>query len=214
VVVLDFSGKRDQTMLAASFEAFLSEIAQIERLRPHTVRAYRYELAAAAADARFRGSLDDVRAEDLDAWLVRPPAASSTVGRPVATFRRFIAWAARHQLCVRNPLLERAPLRGRRRLPRPIREQHEQRALDAAIGSAQQPYRLIFTLLRETGMRVGEVLDLRWGDVTLEAGREALRVREAKNGLEVAVPLQPRYTRLIRRAALSMGQAVRRRRVA
>jgi len=63
----------------------------------------------------------------------------------------------------------RAPLRGRRRLPRPIREQHEQRPLDAAIGTAPQPYRLIFTLLRETGMGVGEVLELRWGDVTLTA---------------------------------------------
>jgi hypothetical protein len=72
VVVLGLSGKRDRTTLAASFEVFLSEIDQIERLRPNTVRAYRYELAAAAAaaDARFRVSLDDVRVEDLDAWLL------------------------------------------------------------------------------------------------------------------------------------------------
>jgi hypothetical protein len=34
--------------LATTFEAFLSDIAQVECLRPHTVRAYRYELAAAA----------------------------------------------------------------------------------------------------------------------------------------------------------------------
>jgi integrase/recombinase XerD len=156
VVVLDFSGKRGQTTLAASFETFLAEAAQIERLRPHTVRAYRYELAAAASDARFRGPLTDVRLEDLDAWLVRPPAATSTVGRRLAMFRHYFAWACRHGLCVRNPLAEHAPLRGRRRLPRPIREQLEQRALDAAISTAAQPYRLIFTLLRETGMRVGE----------------------------------------------------------
>jgi integrase/recombinase XerD len=66
--------------------------------------------------------------------------------------------------------------------------------LDAAICTAPQPYRLIFTLLRETGMRVGEVLDLRWGDVTLDTGREALRVREAKNGVERAVVLGPTAT--------------------
>jgi integrase len=64
-------------------------------------------------------------------------------------------------LCRGNPLADRTPVRGRRGLPRPIREQHEQRALDAAIARTPQPYRLIFLLLRETGMRVGEVLELR-----------------------------------------------------
>jgi len=43
-VVLDFSGKLRKTTLPVSLEAFLSEIGQIERLRPHTLRAYRYEL--------------------------------------------------------------------------------------------------------------------------------------------------------------------------
>ncbi|MBV9597681.1 MAG: tyrosine-type recombinase/integrase [Chloroflexi bacterium] len=194
MAVLDFSGKPGKTTLARSFEAFLTEIAQIERLRPHTVRAYRYELAAAADDVRFGLPLDELRLEDLEAWLVRGPAATSTVGRRVATFRRYFAWACRHGLCMRNLLTEHAPLHARRRLPRPIREQHEQRALDAAIGIAAQPYRLIFTMLRETGMRVGEVLELRWGDVTLDTGREALRVREPENGPERAVVLGPTAT--------------------
>ena len=153
-----------------------------------------YELAAAAADDRFGRHLDDIRREHLDAWLTRTPAATSTVGRRVATFRRFFLWACRQGLCRSNPMADRSPLRGRRRLPRPIREQQEQRALDAAIATAPQPYRLIFTLLRETGMRVGEVLELRWGDVTLDSGREALRVREAKNSVERAVVLGPTAT--------------------
>jgi integrase/recombinase XerD len=211
VVVLDFSGKHRDVTLAASFEAFLSELAQVERLRPATVRAYGYELAAAAADARFGVPLDDVRRGDLDAWLTRAPAATSTVGRRVATFRRFFVWATRNGLCRSNPVTERSPLRGRRRLPRPIREHQEQRALDAAIGAAPQPYRLIFTILRETGMRVGQALELRWGDVTLEKGREALRVREAKNAVERAVVLGPTATphtlRSLRAARRAHGRA-------
>jgi integrase/recombinase XerD len=130
----------------------------------------------------------------LEAWLTRLPAATSTVGRRIATFRRFFDWACRHGLCRSNPLAGRAPLRGRQRLPRPIREQYEQRVLDAAIATSPQPYRLIFLLLRETGMRVGEVLELRWADVMLDAGREALRVREAKNGVERMVILGPTAT--------------------
>jgi integrase/recombinase XerD len=198
VPILDFSGKARKAgppdTLAMCLEDFLADLGQLERLRPHTLRAYRYELAAAAADPRFERPLAEVDREELQAWLVRGKAATSTVGRRIATFRHLFAWAIRRGLCTHSPLAELAPLRGRRTLPRPIREQHEQRALDAAIASAPPPYRLIFTLLRETGMRAGEVLDLRWGDVTLDPGREALRIREAKNGTERTVILGPTAT--------------------
>ena len=162
MVALDFSGKRGQATVATTVDAFVSDIAQVERLRPHTVRAYRYELAAAAADARFQCPLDELPLEDLDSWLTRAPAATSTVGRRVATFRRFFGWACRHGRCTRNPLADRAPLHGRRRLPRPIREHLERRVLDAAIGTAPQPYRLIFTLLRETGVGPSRVTTTCW----------------------------------------------------
>jgi integrase/recombinase XerD len=49
-------------------------------------------------------------------------------------------------------------------------------------------------VLRETGMRVGEALNLNLGDVTLEPGREGLRIREAKNKTERIVTLGPNST--------------------
>lgn len=180
--------------LADCFDAFLADAAHLARLRPRTVRAYRYELAAATADPRFAGPLDALRLADLEAWIARPPAAPSTVGRRAATFARFFAWAVRHGHCARDPLAGRAPTRARRSLPRPIRDAGERDALAAAIAAAPPPYRLIFTLLRETGMRAGEALALRWGDVTLDAGREALRVREPKGGAERVVVLGPTAT--------------------
>jgi len=182
------------TTLAQSYEGFLSDAAHLDQLRPHTLRAYRYELALAAADPRFVGDLAALSLADLEAWLARSPASPSTVGRRAATFRRFFAWAVRHDLCARDPLTGYTAARVRRRLPRPIREAGEQRLLDAAIAVAPPPYRLIFTLLRETGMRAGEVLALRRGDVTLDPGREALRVREPKNGSERVVVLGPTAT--------------------
>jgi len=180
--------------LADLYEAFLTDAAHLARLRPRTVRAYRYELAAAAADPRCTGPLDELRRADLEAWLARPPAAPSTVGRRAATFARFFAWAIRHDHCARDPLAGRVPVRAHRSLPRPIRDAGERDALAAAIAAAPAPYRLIFTILRETGMRAGEVLALHWGDVTLDAGREALRVREPKNGAERTVVLGPTAT--------------------
>jgi len=155
VAILDFCGKprkRDATAtLETCHEPFLGDLGHLERLRPHTLRAYRYELAAAAADPRFRRPLSALDHRDLEAWIARGKAATSTVGRRIATFRHLFSFALRHGLCTRSPLAELAPLRGRRTLPRPIREQHEQHALDVAIASAPPPYRFIFTLLRRQG---------------------------------------------------------------
>lgn len=52
----------------------------------------------------------------------------------------------------------------------------------------------MFTILRETGMRVGEVLALRVADILLDPSREAIRVREPKNGTERTVVLGPTAT--------------------
>jgi len=193
----------------ATYDAFLADMRHLEQLRPGTLRAYRYELAAAAASARFAVGLDALTLADLEDWIARPPANPSTVGRRAATVRRFFGWAIRHAHCARDPMAGYGSVRARRRLPRPIREAREQQALDAAIAVGREPYRLICTILRETGMRASEVLALRRGDVTLDAGREALRVREAKNSCERVVILGPTATpRTLRclRAHTKLGQ--------
>ena len=100
--------------LATCHERFLADARPLDRLRPHTLRAYRYELAAAARDPRFAGALDALPLADLEGWIARAPAAPSTVGRRLATFRRFFAWAVRHGHCARLPLLDDLPARRHR----------------------------------------------------------------------------------------------------
>src|SRR5437899_6280477 len=91
VAVLDFSGKSGRipppVTLAASLDDFLADLGHLERLRPHTLRAYRYELDAAAVDPRFQRPLSALDHPDLEAWIARGKAATSTVGRRIATFR-------------------------------------------------------------------------------------------------------------------------------
>ncbi len=175
--------------LADTYLHFLDDLADKSQLRASTVRAYRYELAAAAADPRFRKPLPELPRPKLEAWLVRDRPTPSTLRRRAATFNRFFKWARQQGLCETNPLDGWIPARIDRRLPRPIQRQTDQKAIDEALRAAPQPYRLIMTILRETGMRVGEVLALRVGDVVLETGREGLRVREPKNRQERMVVL-------------------------
>jgi integrase/recombinase XerD len=175
--------------LAETYPQFLDDLAHKSRLRPNTLRAYRYELAAATQDSRFQIPLPALELNIIEDWIGRDRPAAGTRSRRAATFNRFFKWTLQQGLCERNPLDGRMPTRSDRRLPRPIQRQTDQDALEDAIRSAPQPYRLIFTILRETGMRVGEVLDLRVGDVLLETGREGLRVREPKNRTERTVVL-------------------------
>jgi integrase/recombinase XerD len=194
---LDFSGKEGFTMtvtLQQCYQEFLQDGSSLYHLKPNTIRAYRYELRAAAEDPRFQGELDKITLTDLESWITRLPAAPSTVARRAATLSRFFDWAIRHKLCGHNPLHAHTPIKAKRRLPRPIQRESDRQAIDTAIASAPLPYRHIFTILRETGMRISEVLDLRIGDVILEVGHETLRVREPKNGIERSVILTPSAT--------------------
>jgi integrase/recombinase XerD len=194
---LDLSGKNTpvapepaMTTLAKLIGPFLDD--NYRRLRPNTRRAYRADLVIAAA--HFTGPLDQITPKQVEAFLADPAAAKSTARRRAASLSRFFQWAVREGYVEQNPLDLVEPLELERRLPRPVPAGDPRKDVAKAIASAPQPYRLIFTLLRETGMRVGEVLGLNLGDVTLEAGREGLRVREAKNKSERIVTLGPNST--------------------
>jgi len=180
------------TTLADHVAAFLGDMARVARLRPHTLRAYRYELTAAAA--ALTAPLDQLTLTALEQWVSRGAVSVATVARRTATLSRFFTWALRHQLCTTHPLAAREAHHTRRRLPRPIPAGDERTAIDTAITTAPPPYRQILILLRETGMRAGETLALTIGDVTLAAGREGIRVRDSKNGTERIVVLGPTAT--------------------
>jgi plastocyanin len=74
---LDFSGKRSVATLATSFQTFLSDIAQLDGLRTRTIRAYGYELAAAAA-ARIQ-----LVADQTNGGAYNPNSAKAKVGDTV-----------------------------------------------------------------------------------------------------------------------------------
>ena len=180
------------TTLADHVAAFLGDMARVARLRPHTLRAYRYELTAAAA--ALTAPLDQLTLTTLEQWLSRGTVSAATVARRTATLSRFFTWALRHQLCTTHPLAAREATHTHRRLPRPIPAGDERTTVDTAITTAPAPYRQILILLRETGMRAGEALSLTMSDVTLAPGREGIRVRDPKNGTERIVVLGPTAT--------------------
>lgn len=172
-------------------DAFLSDPRTRGRLKPATLRAYRKDLAAAAT--ALPAALAQISAAQLAAYLAAP-VAPSTAARRLAALRALCAWAVREGHISSDPTVSLEAPRRPRPLPRPIRAESDRQAVERAIGATPQPFRLALTLLRETGMRAGEVLALNLGDVVLDAGREALHVRDPKNRSERMVVLGPTAT--------------------
>lgn len=75
------------TTLAEQRDAFLSDMQRRARLRPHTLRAYRYELTAAATTLTV--PLDALSLQQLETWVSRGNVSASTVARRTATLSRF-----------------------------------------------------------------------------------------------------------------------------
>lgn len=177
------------TTIADHLDTFVADMAHRRRLRPNTVRAYRADLRLAAAALPM--PLADMTVDALEIWLADAAVAPSTRNRRAASLGRFFTWAQRHGLCTTNPMVFRDPTPLPRSLPNPIRSAEHRARLDAAIMQAPQPARLIFTILRETGMRTSEVLSLNLDDVQLDVGAEGLRLRATKNGYGRIVVLDP-----------------------
>jgi integrase/recombinase XerD len=171
---------------------FLADMRDHRDLRPNTLASYRYDLKMAAQF--LTGPLAEVTVEQVEQLLASKAVKMSTRMRRIASLNRFFAWATRQYPELRNPVVLLEPIKRSRQLPRPIRTASDRTAIDTAIAAAPQPYRLILTILRETGMRCEEALDLRLEDVLLDPGREGLRVREPKNRSERIVILTPRAT--------------------
>jgi site-specific recombinase XerD len=171
---------------------FLTYLADVRGVAPNTLAAHRSDLRQAAA--ALTAPLADLTCTQIEAFLGSRKASPATQARRAATLRRFFNWAQREYPGLPNPLDQVEPVTLDRRLPRPVRSREERATIDQAIAGAPQPYRLMLTILRETGMRGDEVLQLQLGDVLLDAGREGLRVQEPKNNAERIVVLTPGAT--------------------
>jgi len=191
--------------IVSLLDAYLTGLRRKGR-KAATLRAYRGDLTAASA--ALPQPITELRRDALEAWLGEAPTAS-TQTRRLASLRGFCAWCLAHERITRDPTLGLEARSSTTRLPRPVRGETDRKTLDAAIAGYALPCRLIFTLLRETGMRVGEVVALNAGDVNLAPGHEGLHVRDPKNRVERVVILGPNSTersmRLLRRHLKALG---------
>jgi integrase/recombinase XerC len=177
-----------------ALEGFLNELAAQRRASPHTVAAYRRDVAFVLDLAGGRG-----RAVAPAAWtrelleralreLHVSGHAASSAARALAAWRGFSRYAVRRGLIPRDPARALATPRLGRRLPRTLPAKDLGRALDRIDGAndAGRRDRALLELAYSAGLRLSELVGLDRGDVDHKGG--LLRVR-GKGRRERIVPV-------------------------
>ncbi|MFA5123857.1 tyrosine recombinase XerC [Zavarzinia sp.] len=201
----------------ASVESFLAEFEIQRRASPHTLDAYRRDLArltalAAGADpaalkpAQLRRGLMTLHVQEL---------APRSIARTLSAWRSYYAWLARRGVIALNPADGlRAPKRART-LPKALGIDQAAALLDRpAAGSAAgaaDPLQVrdaaMFELFYSSGLRLSELVSLDWpggldlaaGEVTVTGKRKKTRTvpvgDQARIALEAWLALRPQFLR-------------------
>jgi integrase/recombinase XerD len=175
--------------------AFLAELTQANR-SAHTCRAYTIDLKQFAA--WYGGALHAITPGVLRAYfseLVHLQPA--TRARKQAALASFMAWAYGQELVESNPMGRVERVRPSPPVPRGVgRAQVE--AILAVIPATQRRDQLLFRLIFETGLRVGEALALHVEDVDLTVDDEHLHVLGKGNQPRTVLLDDPRLVKQLR----------------
>lgn len=177
-------------------EAFLREL-QIANHSRHTLRAYRTDLQQLASF--HPGSITTLDADRLRTFFdhyVHLKAA--TRARKQASIASFLKWAYRHELIDHNPMDYLIRVKPDIPAPRPVSRQEVEAILDT-IPPSRLRDRLLFTLLFETGVRIGEALALYIEDLDLTPNDEHITVLGKGNRRRTILLDDPALVTLLKR---------------
>jgi integrase/recombinase XerD len=163
----------DGPTVAAAAAAFLVDLTHAGR-SAQTRRAYAADLAAFRTT--YDGPVAGITAATLRAFFatvahLRP----ATRARKQAAVASFLKWAYRQDFIAADPMVKVERVRADPPQPRGLKRE-QVAAILTAIPATQTRDRLLFRLLAETGLRIGEALGLYVDDLDLTPDDEHLTV--------------------------------------
>lgn len=184
----------DMSLLNQQIGLFITYLQTERNVSPHTVAAYRSDLAQLLRFA-VQEKGETVSAKEIDHLILRRYLAGlaksrqkSSIGRKLATIRAFFRFLVRRSLVERNPAELLATPKKEQRLPFHLDIDQTTTLMESP--DAKQKYALrdkaILELLYSSGLRVSELTALNIGEVDLFSGM--VRVT-GKGGKERIVPV-------------------------
>jgi integrase len=196
--------RRPETL--GDYLAHWLETVKRHQVRPSTYRSYRWQVRTQIVPILGRLLLADVTSTDIQRWesaeMDRPRQTDGgkRSARMVRYSHSLLAQALKHAhaagLIAKNPMEGVTPPRRDARDHRTWEPWEVERFLLAAEGKTYSP---IWLIALTTGMRIGELLALRWQDVDLEAGTIAVErgMVLAEEGYDTQAPKSAAGVRLI-----------------
>ena len=158
---------------ADAVETFVASLRQ-RSVPLNTIKSYAHDLHLFAQ--AMSADLTVVTPEQIQLFLTSDEHHSAaTRRRRYSTLCTFYHWLLRHGVMDTNPMDRLDPIEQESREPRPLSPEAVTKILQA-IPTSNLRDRALFTLLYETGIRVGEALSLLATDVDLSTDDEKIRV--------------------------------------
>lgn len=157
-------------------DVYLDYLRDVRRMSPNTLSSYARDLGALAAFAEGKGSgVDALDRRDLEAFarqLMTNGLAPRSVARAIACVRGYYRFLLLEKRITRDPAEDLRAPRAWPALPKYLDLAQVDRLLAQPDPSTPRGLRdkALIELLYATGLRVTELLSLKAGDVSLEAG--------------------------------------------
>lgn len=177
-------------------DTFLAELRR-QDAAPATVRNYAADLRA------FARWFPEATGEPFAAKAVTPTdlreyrgylrtverKQAATINRRLAALRRFFVWAKGAGTIVEVPTAQVKGVPAAPRTPKALSKREVDRLLREAERHGNKRNLAILLVLRHTGLRVGELCNLRLSDVTVSERKGEVLVRGGKGNKDRTVPL-------------------------
>ncbi len=157
-------------------DSFVNFLEFEKKSSAHTVTAYRNDLEQFADFASLAFEISDISTAghaELRAWvidLVEQGRSSTSVNRKIATLRSFFKFLLRSGIVSQDPTYKLKSLKNPKKLPEFIQEMSIQAVLEEQVYTADfdgQRDRMVIEFLYLTGVRLSELIGLKWSDVNL-----------------------------------------------
>ena len=180
-----------------AIEVFVASLRQ-RSVPINTIKSYAHDLHLFAQSVP--ADLPAVTPERIQAFLARfDHLSAATHRRRYSTLCAFYHWLIRHGIVQTNPMDHLDSIEQVEREPRPLAPDTVTKILQA-IPASNLRDRALFTLLYETGIRVGEALGLLATEVDLTQDDEKIRVfGKGRRERTVMLTAAPESIRLLRR---------------
>jgi integrase/recombinase XerC len=156
--------------------SFINYLEHERRASIHTLLAYKKDLEQFSDFVQLSFGLTDIGQAghaEIRAWridLVEQNLSPSSVNRKIATLKSFYKFLLQSGKITSDPTYKLKVLKTPKRLPEFVQEEAIEKILDEAIyekGFEGQRDKMVMEFLYLTGVRLSELLHLRWADIDL-----------------------------------------------